>query len=79
MTEIIVLVQQVATVAPNTKIGFTDLNHQLQVMENTPQEAVLKTLKLTNSPSQKIKIECKVIEAVDKNGNNAISLFKGAH
>ena len=79
VTEIIVLVQQVATVAPNTKIGFTDLNHQLQVMENTPQEAVLKTLKLTNSPSQKIKIECKVIEAVDKDGNNAISLFKGKH
>ena len=51
----------------------------MTVKPNNPylQEAVLKTLQLSNKPLRNITIQCKVIEAKDKNGKNVISLFRG--
>ena len=72
-----VLVQQVVTLPPNTGIGFKELQHRIQVMENTPQEAILKTIQLSNKPDRDIRIQCDVTEAEDKDGRNAASLFKG--
>jgi len=74
---IVVLVQQVVTVPPNSGVGFSDLEHRIEVMENTPQEAVLKTLTLSMKPDRNIMIRCEVIEAFNKNGENVGSLFKG--
>ena len=74
---VVVLVQQVVTVPPNALVGFSDLEHLIEVMENTPQEAVLKTLPLSRKPEGKIPIRCEVIDAVDKNGKNVASLFRG--
>ena len=42
--EVRVVVLQVVTLPPNTGVGFQEVEHEIQVMENTPQEAVLKTL-----------------------------------
>ena len=72
-----VLVQQVVTLPPNTGVGFQEQQHAIQVMENTPQEAVLKTIQLSNKPQRNIRIQCEVTEARDKDGRNAASLFRG--
>ena len=73
---VVVIVQQVVTAAPSEGVGFKDLQNEIQVMENTPQEAVLKTLKLSNKPVRRITMQCKVLEARDADGNNAASLFR---
>ena len=72
-----VLVQQVVTLPPNTGLGFQELQHTVQVMENTPQEAVLKTIRLSNKPQRNIRIQCDVTEAFDRDGKDSKSLFKG--
>jgi len=74
---IVVLVQQVVTIPPNSGVGFSDLEHLIQVMENTPQEAVLKTLPLSMKHERDIRIECEVVEAFDKNGKSVSTLFRG--
>jgi len=74
---IVVLVQQVVTVPPNSGVGFSDLEHLIEVMENTPQEAVLKTLTLSMKPERNITIQCNVVEAFDKNGKSVSTLFRG--
>ena len=40
---------QVVTQPPNTGIGFSQLKYEIEVMENTPQEAVLHTLTLRHA------------------------------
>jgi len=74
---VVVIVQQVVTVPPNSGVGFSDLEHLIEVMENTPQEAILKTLTLSMKPKRNIKIRCEVIEAFDKNGKSSTTLFRG--
>ena len=74
---IVILVQQVVTVPPNSGVGFASLEHDISVMENTPQEAVLNTLTLEKKPQRNIRIRCDVTEAYDENNRNVKSLFRG--
>ena len=77
MATIVILVQQVVTVPPNSGVGFASLEHDISVMENTPQEAVLNTLALEKKPQRNIRIRCDVTEAYDENNKNVKSLFRG--
>ena len=77
MATIVILVQQVVTVPPNSGVGFASLEHDISVMENTPQEAVLNTLALEKKPQRNIRIRCDVTEAYDENNKNVKSLFWG--
>ena len=77
ITTIVITVQQVVTVAPNSGVGFASLEHDIKVMENTPQEAVLKTLALAKKPERNIRIRCEVTDATDQNNKNVKSLFRG--
>ena len=45
-------------------------------MENTPQEAVLKTLMLMGKPERNIKIMCEIVETKDKNGKSIRNMFR---
>ena len=72
-----VVVQQVVTLPPNTGVGFQEVEHEIQVMENTPQEAVLKTIQLSNKPERNIRMECEVTEARDREGRSVANLFRG--
>ena len=74
--ELRVVVQQVVTLPPNTGVGFQEVEHQIQVMENTPQEAVLKTIQLSNKPERNIRMECEVTEATDREGRSVANLFR---
>ena len=67
---------QVVTVAPDSGLGFADLQHGIQVMENTPQEAVLKTLPLARKPQRNIRIRCEVASALDLAGERVPGLFR---
>ena len=64
------------TVAPDSGLGFADLQHGIQVMENTPQEAVLKTLPLARKPQRNIRIRCEVASALDLAGKRVPGLFR---
>jgi protocadherin-15 len=75
--QILVTVQQVVTVPPNSGVGFSSLEHDITVMENTPQEAVLKTITLEKKPERNIRIRCDVTEAFDDKNENVRSLFRG--
>ena len=75
--EVRVVVLQVVTLPPNTGVGFQEVEHEIQVMENTPQEAVLKTLQLSNKPERKIRLECEVTEARDGQDRKVANLFRG--
>jgi len=75
--DVMIRVEQVVTLPPNTGIGFKQLKHAIQALENTPQEAVLKTLPLTGIPKKNIRIRCSVRSAVDASGRNVDYLFKG--
>jgi len=77
ITTILILVQQVVTVPPDSGVGFASLAHDIQVMEDTPQEAVLKVLGLEKKPVRNIRIRCDVTEAKDENNKNVKSLFRG--
>ena len=77
VTNIVITVQQVVTVPPNSGVGFANLEHDITVMENTPQEAVLKTLFLEKKPSRNIRIRCEVTEARNENNKNVKTLFRG--
>ena len=70
------LVLQVVTLPPNTGVGFEDSSHVIQVMENTPQEAVLKVLRLANKPERNIRIQCEVDSVVDSENRRADELFR---
>ena len=50
--------------------------YEHQVMENTPQEAVLKVLRLANKPERNIRIQCKVESVVDREDKRADELFR---
>ena len=50
--------------------------YELQVMENTPQEAMLKVLRLANKPERNIRIQCKVESVVDSEDKRADELFR---
>ena len=75
--ELRVVVLQVVTLPPNTGVGFQEVEHEIQVMENTPQEAVLKTIQLSNKPERNIRMECEVTEATDREGKKVANLFRG--
>ena len=54
---------QVVTQPPNTGIGFSQLKYEIEVMENTPQEAVLHTLTLRQGHTCVIASDNKVIRS----------------
>ena len=59
------------------KTVLESYNHDIfQVMENTPQEAVLKVLRLANKPERNIRIQCEVDSVVDSENRRADELFR---
>ena len=75
-TSVRVRVLQVVTLPPNTGVGFEDGSHVIQVMENTPQEAVLRVLRLGNKPQRNIRIQCEVESVEDSRGMRSDELFR---
>ena len=75
-TSVRVRVLQVVTLPPNTGVGFEDGSHMIQVMENTPQEAVLRVLRLGNKPQRNIRIQCEVESVEDSRGMRSDELFR---
>ena len=75
-TSVRVRVLQVVTLPPNTGVGFEDGSHVIQVMENTPQEAVLRVLRLGNKPQRNIRIQCEVESVEDSRGMRRDELFR---
>lgn len=67
MTSVPVFVRRVATVAPDTGIGFADDSHTVEVLENATSNTLIKTLAIVNSRAHQdiVPLKCSITE-----GNN---------
>ena len=75
---IVVVVQQVVTVSPESGIGFIDYEKSLKVLENENPGTVLTSFKIDLKNNRKnLPIKCLVTSVMDSEGEQADGLFGG--
>lgn len=72
---LMIRVQQVVTMPPELGVGFTELRHEVDVEENSPEGTVLRILPLDQIPNPGLKIDCQVMRVKDDKGNIIKDLF----
>jgi hypothetical protein len=68
---IMIRVRQVVTVAPDSGVGFGQLEHRVNLPENVAVRGLVATLPLEMKPpaERRLRIRCEVVSVRDNNGD----------